>query len=108
MHYTNIEGRGEAPTGETKMTNLTSIDIADLDPALVADIDAPVNEFTAWEAPYEAATVANQHYEIVHHAASRRGGIVFVGSGSSGRTEWTDAETPEEVLARYLADEMIS
>lgn len=89
------------------MTNFTAIDFADLDHNLRADIDAPAAEFTAWEVDPEDKTVSNQCYHIVHHAGARRGGIVFVGSGSSGMTAWTDADTPQEVLERFLADEMI-
>jgi len=89
------------------MTNLTAIAIADV----VADLrdeldDTDPSEWTAWEAPYEGATVSNQCYQIVHHAEAQRGGIVFVGSGSSGLTSWTDAATPDEVYDRHLADDM--
>lgn len=35
-----------------------------------------------------------------------RGGIVLVGSGADGVTHWTDAASADEVLARYLADDM--
>lgn len=88
------------------MTNLTQIAIADLDRNLRADIDAPEAEFTAWTAWMDGARVSNQSYDVIHHAEAQRGGIVMVGSGSSGVTFWTDAATPEEVLTRYLADDM--
>lgn len=89
------------------MTNLTKIAVADVAADLREEIDTAHAEWTAWEAAYENATVANQRYQIVHHAGAQRGGIVFVGSGSSGITSWTDAKTPEEVFERFLADEMI-
>lgn len=81
------------------------IDITTLDPALVADI-AGEDGFQAFEADHQGATVANQCYHVAFNAEASRGGIVFVGSGSSGDTHWTDAETPEEVLSRFLADDM--
>ncbi len=84
---------------------LSPIDISTLDPALVADI-AGEEGFQAFEAEYPGATVANQCYHIAFNADAGRGGIVFVGSGSSGETAWTDAESPEEVLARFLSDDM--
>ncbi len=83
----------------------TPIDIATLDKNLVADI-AGEDGFKAFQAEYEGATVENQRYHIAFNADSGRGGIVFVGSGSSGETFWTDAESPAEVLSRFLADDM--
>ncbi len=88
------------------MTDLAHIEIADVVAELRDEIDTDPSEWTAWEAPYEAATVSNQRYQIVHHAEAQRGGIVFVGSGSSGLTSWTDAATPDEVYDRYLAEDM--
>lgn len=86
---------------------LTQIEWNDLDRNLKADIDTPEPGWKFFTAPYEAATVPNQCYQIVYNADAQRGGIVFVGSGSSGLTHWTDAATPEEVLTRFLADDMI-
>lgn len=37
---------------------------------------------------------------------ARRGGIVMVGSGSSGATAWTEAPDPAEVLRRTIIDGM--
>ena len=85
------------------MTN--QIDITTLNPALVADI-AGEEGFQAFRAEYEGATVENQCYHIAFNADAGRGGIVFVGSGSSGETFWTDAESPDEVLSRFLSDDM--
>ena len=92
---------------------MTTIDLADLDASLAADIAADTDEtaatdWTAHEAEYEGATVSNQRWQIVHSATHHRGGIVFVGSGSSGHPMWTDADTPEQVLARHHADEMVN
>ncbi len=73
--------------------------------ALVAAI-AGEEGFQAFRAEYEGATVENQCYHIAFNADAGRGGIVFVGSGSSGETFWTDAESPDEVLSRFLSDDM--
>ena len=90
----------------TALPSLTAITFNELDANLQNDLDAPVEEFTFWTAPYPTATVANQEYHIAHHAESGRGGIVFVGSGSSGVTLWTDADTPENVWVRHENDDM--
>ncbi len=90
------------------MNTVTAIDFADLDINLRDELDDAPEEWTCWDAPYESATVSNQGYHIAFHAAAQRGGIVFVGSGSSGTTSWTDAASAEEVLARFLADDMIN
>jgi hypothetical protein len=82
------------------------IDISDVDSNLRDDIGDDTTGFTAYEADMPGATVSNQALHIVHSADGYRGGIVQVGSGSSGVTFWTDAGTPEEVLRRYLDDDM--
>ena len=84
---------------------MAHINMTDLDKNLIADINGATG-YTAHEFAYEGATVSNQCWHIAHNADDCRGGIVFVGSGSSGETFWTDAATPDEVLSRFLADEM--
>ncbi|MCK9553490.1 hypothetical protein [Aquamicrobium sp.] len=86
---------------------MRTIDIHDLDTNLLADLAGNAEDYAAYEADYAQTTVSNQCYHIAYNAADQRGGIVFVGSGSSGETSWTDAASPDEVLARYLDDEMI-
>ena len=84
------------------------IDIRTLDTNLLADMAGEnLSDFAAYEADDATATVSNQCYHIVFNASAGRGGIVFLGSGCNGVTSWTDAASPDEVLARYLADEMI-
>lgn len=84
---------------------MIKIDINSIDANLAADINGAAG-YEAYEADYDGATVSNQCYHIVHNTEDHRGGIVFVGSGSNGETHWTDAATPEEVLSRFLADDM--
>jgi hypothetical protein len=86
---------------------MRTIDINNIDASLLDDMGGDTAGFTAYEAAYEDATVSNQCYHIVYNPDTGRGGIVFVGSGSSGQTSWTDAESAADVLARYLADEMV-
>lgn len=86
------------------METLSPLSIEDLDHNLRTDIDSPTSDWTAWEHVFDG----QRSLHVVHHAEFRRGGVVLVGSGSSGQTVWTDAATPEEVLQRYLDDEMIN
>jgi hypothetical protein len=83
---------------------LQQIAFSGISPSLADEIGGPSDGWQAWEAPSTVATSPNQRYQIVHNAQFYRGGIVFGGSGSSGVTMWTDASTPEDVLARYLSD----
>jgi hypothetical protein len=85
---------------------MIKIDLAELDPALLADLGGDTEGWEAFEAPFDGANVGNQAYHVVFHPDYERGGIVFVGSGASGLTSWTDAASPEEVLARFLGDDM--
>ncbi len=86
---------------------MIKINLSDLDANLFAEIAGEEADYEAFEAAYDGATVSNQCYHIVFAKDYNRGGIVFVGSGSSGVTEWTDANSPEDVLARFVADEMV-
>jgi len=85
---------------------MLQINIADLDQNLIADLGNDLDGWEAFEAEYDRATVSNQRYHIVFSNAHERGGIVFVGSGSSGVTHWTDAKSAEDVLRRFLADDL--
>ncbi|WP_342627552.1 hypothetical protein AAC691_15470 [Nguyenibacter vanlangensis] len=76
---------------------MIKIDINTVDANLLADIAGDEAQFQAFEA---------DRYQIVFSDDMQRGGIVLVGSGSSGVTEWTDATGPADVLARFLADDM--
>lgn len=86
---------------------MRTIDINAIDHNLLADLSGEdLGTYVAYEANAETTTVENQGYHIVYNAEHKRGGIVFVGSGSDGRTAWTDANSADDVLSQYLADEM--
>ena len=85
---------------------MRKIDLSTVDANLIADLADDAAGFGAFEADYPDATVSNQGYHIVYSADVARGGIVMVGSGSNGRTYWTDAVSADDVLARYMADEL--
>lgn len=86
---------------------MPEIDIATLDKSLISDIGGQ-SGYTAHKFAFDGAVVSNQCWHVAHSAVDQRGGIVFVGSGSNGQTFWTDAATPDEVLRRYLADDMVA
>jgi hypothetical protein len=44
--------------------------------------------------------------QIVWYPEYGRAGLIYVGSGSSGWTVWTDASSPEDALRRYLDDDI--
>lgn len=85
---------------------MIKIDIAQIDPNLLTDLDGKTEGCDLYDFPYKQATVSNQRYQLVWSAENSRAGIVFVGSGSSGATEWIDAASPEDAMRRYHADEM--
>ena len=87
---------------------MIKISLTDLDTNLLAEIAGEEASYEAFEAAYDGATISNQCYHIVFAKDYNRGGIVFVGSGSSGVTEWTDAASADDVLARFISDEMVS
>lgn len=87
---------------------MRAINFSDLDRNLLADIEGASDGFLAFEADMPGATTDNQAYQIVYNDESGRGGIVLVGSGGSGITTWTDAASADDVLARYLADDILN
>lgn len=86
-------------------TNLESIDLSTLDKNLAADLDA--DGFTAFfAAEFDGDLRTGNGIHVAWHEDSGRAGLVYVGSGSSGATDWTDADSPEDALRRYLDDDM--
>ena len=81
-----------------------------LDNSLAAEMDAPADQWSMAELPLldDAGFATNNSLQIVFHANSGRGGVVMVGSGSNGVTAWTDANSLQDVLQRYLGSELIN
>lgn len=77
---------------------LNQIAITDLDRNLYNDIDN-LSDFKAY-------AYGSREYQIVYSDLRGRGGIVYIGSGSSGETFWTDANSAEDVLLRFFDDDM--
>ena len=88
------------------MRNITLLIGAALDKNLQADIALSTDTVSMWRGAAYSSRTGWEHYHIVHCDEAMRGGIVEIGSGSDGRTHWTDADTPGDVLARYLDDDM--
>ena len=85
--------------------NLEAIELSALDSNLAADLDA--DGFTAFFAAESVGDFRTGNgIHIVWHEDSGRAGLVYVGSGSSGMTSWTDASSPSDALRRYLEDDM--
>ena len=82
----------------------TEIEMNDLSRDLRDEADG--DGWKAYELYPDESDVANQRLQIVWNASAKRAGIVFVGSGSSGHTSWTDATSPEDAVRRYLEDDM--
>lgn len=85
---------------------MRNIDITELDANLANEIYGK-NGYQAFEcADPSAADSTNCGYHIVFSAEDQRGGIVYVGSGSSGETRWTDAISAQQVVERYMSNDM--
>ena len=64
-----------------------------------------------WELYYntdQAGNAPGAELQIAFSGPFARAGIIYTGSGSSGVIHWTDADSPEEALYRYLTDNMIN
>lgn len=86
-------------------TNLEAIELSTLDKNLTADLDA--DGFAAFfAAEFDGDFRTGNGIQIAWHEDSGRAGLIYVGSGSSGTTDWTDASSPEDALRRYLDDDM--
>lgn len=81
---------------------LSPITREDLDKSLVDDLDGDAAEVECYEGrPWSKGAI---HIAFVPSAS--RAGLVYVGDGSSGHTDWTEASSPKEALDRYLTDDM--
>lgn len=74
---------------------MRTIDLTQLDRNLLADIESDLSSWTLHEQAEDSGD-----WQILWHAAGRRAGLVYVGSGSDGRTYWTDATSPEDAYRR--------
>lgn len=81
---------------------MRKIDITHLDNSLLADIDGNTEGYEL----HEQAAENGGDYQIIWHAAARRAGLVYVGSGSNGMTLWTDADSPEDAYRRLQNDDL--
>lgn len=100
------------PTGDTTMTKtferaLSPIVVDSLDRNLRDELDAPgAQTFIARE--FDGDYLTGNSLHIAYFADVGRAGLVYVGSGSSGVTAWTDCTSPEDALRRYLDNDMIA
>lgn len=83
--------------------SMTRMDIAKLDSNLLADLDG---KYQLFDVDDPEQTVSNQYYQLIYCPDDERAGIVLCGSGSSGHTSWTDCDSAEDAMRRYLNNEM--
>jgi hypothetical protein len=122
---THLPDRPASPgnAGQHKLKRnieMNRIDLNDVDASLLDDLSADMGDigtfgafgtFEAFEAfadDRSDASASNRRYHILYSAEIGRGGIVLVGSGSSGQTSWTDATSAQDVLTRYLTDSLLN
>jgi len=74
--------------------------------SLLAEIGEDLTGWTVHEFEAPGATVSNQAWQVVYNDDAGRAGLVFVGSGSSGHTLWTDAASAEDAYQRLLTDNL--
>jgi len=79
----------------------------DLDDNLRADIADDDGYDYELYGSYDGCDHNLGYVQILWCPETMRAGLVYVGSGSSGATSWTDASGPEDALRRYLEDEMV-
>lgn len=85
-------------------TDLVLLRDEDLDSNLVSDITGePGYEFYS-AAEFDGAYRTGGEIQVAYSADAGRAGLVYVGSGSSGHTFWTDCSSAEDALRRFLDD----
>jgi hypothetical protein len=72
------------------------IDINHINARLLRDIDFDTEGWTLYECEDFAAQIVVARWG--------RAGIVFIGRSADGQTFWTDATSPVEAWARFVAD----
>ena len=80
------------------------------DGSLLAEIGDEMSGWVVAELPYMRADGYrdnNTLLQAVYSEEAGRAGLVIVGSGSSGHTEWTDASSLADAFARFVTDTMV-
>lgn len=82
--------------------------VENVDESLLADIGDDLTGWVVAELPYMRADGFrdNSSLQAVYNAEVGRAGLVVVGSGSSGYTEWTDAGSIADAFERFVTDNM--
>lgn len=112
-----VQGATWRSNGSKKLTKwlranlLTKITWDNLAPWLRDEVGTDTKDCTAYSMPCPSTGEidANTYYSgdrwhVVYCSGSGRGGATFVGSGSSDITFWTDANTAEEILPLWFAE----
>ena len=76
------------------------------DRSLLDEIGADLSGWTTHTFDAPEATVSNQAWQVVFNAEAGRAGLVFIGSGSSGHTLWTDANSADDAYQQMLEDRL--
>lgn len=66
-----------------------------------------LHDWTVHKYPLPDATTDNQVVFIAYNKSWARAGICQDGSGSNGVSIWTDADSPDDALRRYIEDDLI-
>jgi hypothetical protein len=86
-------------------TSLEALSAVHLDANLKSELDALCYDFF-FAAEFDGDFRTGNGLHIAYCPEAGRAGLVYVGSGSSGVTAWTDCDSAEDALRRYLDDEM--
>ena len=88
-------------TGEIVTANNT-------DRNLIAEIGDDLTGWVVASLPYmrDDGFRAGGCMQVVYHAEGGRAGMTYVGSGSSGATIWTDANSLGDAFRRFVEDDI--
>lgn len=95
-------------TAKIDRSRFDVIDLAELSRALVVEM-GPAEGYSAFFAAERAAngSPTGNGVQIAWNDREKRAGLISVGPDASGYLAWTDADSLEDALRRYLDDDLI-
>ena len=87
---------------------MQELDVDDLDETLRGELEEPEIFEVCAAAELNGGFRTGQLTNIAYCDKTGRAGLIFVGSGSSGVSVWTDADSAQDALLRYLTDDIIN
>ena len=81
---------------------MEELEFSKINPVLLEGLDGDTDGWKLYRHPLNM----RGSIQIVFSEEHNRAGLIYIGDGTNNRDDWTDAESPEDALERWLMDDM--